>query len=81
MRVVDGDGCVDETVLLAVQVLLWTGQFVSIYEYLQDREKNKNNVSEANVKLPKFMLNPKKFYFPIKYVEILSQLLCDPTEI
>jgi hypothetical protein len=30
IRIADEDGCVEETALLAVQILLWTVQFRSI---------------------------------------------------
>ncbi len=62
------DGNLNETCLLAVQLLLWTTKFQKI------------DVETGNFKEEYLLLEIPYFWYPCKYVEIMNQLLVDPTK-
>jgi hypothetical protein len=74
VRVANNDGCLQETALVAVELLLWTAKFDVIQRHIEKPSKNKEGFLE------KFVLKLTEFWFPIKYCEILDVLLVDPSK-
>lgn len=68
MRILGDDGGVEEYGLIAVQLLLWTCKFKKF-----TINKERINFEED------YKLKLTQFIFPIKYCEIISMLMIDPS--